>query len=646
MNRAHDGRHSPNFVYNLRDMIRPFTLTFIGVLLAMSLVAGCDRKKDDAGASGSSTAVPSASPATAPAAAAHTSAIKVGVPYVTRDQYKPVVGKYGGQLVRDIPGEPKSFNPITAGETSTTDFTQRIFQGLTDEDPWTGATIPALAEKWENSEDGLTWTFHLRKNVQFNDGTPFTADDVVFTWNDLIYDLSRPAGQDPRWPCSMRDATTFGGKIVKVEAVDPYTVKFTLPQKIAIFDQLVGSPNLCSKAKYARFVADGTFGSAMSPDSKPEDIVGTNAFMLDEYRRGERVVLKRNPRYWKKDAAGNSLPYLDRQVFILVRDINVMLLNFEQKVTDTFTLRNGKDVRELLPKQNPDNFTLYQLGPAGGAEFVCFNLNSEAAKAGKFPEYKVKWFRDPRFRRAVSYAIDRGALVRNVLSNLGYPLAAHYTLNPGFFQYPQYEPYPHDPDKAKALLAEMGLKVRDGSGILTDEQGNKVSFTINTNSENNQRVDMATFISTDLRQIGMEVNTLPLTFNLLVQKVDVSFDWECLVFGLTGSRDPHWGSNIWKSSARLHLWWPFQKTPSYDWEKREDDIFDTAIAEMDRKKRKELYGEWVGILYREQPLIYTTTTERVVAIRRKFGNLFPSPSPSRTAAFHNEDEIFILDSAK
>ena len=124
----------------------------------------------------------------------------------------------------------------------------------------------------------------------------------------------------------------------------------------------------------------------------------------------------------------------------------------------------------------------------------------------------------------------------------------------------------------------MGLKVRDGSGILTDAEGNKVSFTINTNSENTTRIDMATFIATDLRKIGMEVNTLPLAFNLLVQKIDVSFDWECIVFGLTGSRDPHWGSNVWKSSGRLHMWWPFQKSPGFDWEKREDEIFDTAIS--------------------------------------------------------------------
>ena len=130
----------------------------------------------------------------------------------------------------------------------------------------------------------------------------------------------------------------------------------------------------------------------------------------------------------------------------------------------------------------------------------------------------------------------------------------------------------------------MGLKVRDGSGILSDDQGHKVSFTISTNSENNQRIDMAGFVATDLRAIGMEVNMLPLSFNLLVQKVDATFDWECLYFGLTGSREPLNGGNVWKSSGRMHLWWPFQKTPGFDWEKREDDIFETSVSETRQKQ--------------------------------------------------------------
>ncbi|HEV2690607.1 MAG TPA: ABC transporter substrate-binding protein, partial [Bryobacteraceae bacterium] len=499
-------------------------------------------------------------------------AMKIGIPYTTAEQYKPVLGKPGGRIVGATIGEPKSFNPITSGETSTTDYTVRMFQGLTKVNMYTGEIQPLLAEKWEVSPDGLVYTFHLRKDVTFNDGSPFTAADVVFTWNDGIFDMHRPVGSDPRWPCSMRDICTFDGKPLKVEQIDDYTVRFTLPVKVAIFDEMMSEELIVSKKKYEPLVQSGKFGGAMGTDSKPEEIVGTGPFMLGEYVRGQRVTLKRNPHYWMKDTSGQRYPYLDETTTLITRDINAMLLLFQQKVTDSYALASGKDVGELRPKQKEGNFDLYQLGPYPVTEFVCFNMNLDAAKAGKIPEYKVKWFRDRRFRQAISYGIDRNALVRNVLRGIGYKQAAPYTLpGSGKFTYPDIQPYPYDPAKARALLAQMGFHPGPG-GILVDGEGHKLSFTINTNSGNNQREEMSNFIRTDLSKLGMEVNTLFLEFNLLVDKLDNNFDWECLVFGLTDSGDPHWGANIWKSDARLHLWWPKEKTPSFDWEKRTDEI--------------------------------------------------------------------------
>jgi peptide/nickel transport system substrate-binding protein len=207
------------------------------------------------------------------------------------------------------------------------------------------------------------------------------------------------------------------------------------------------------------------------------------------------------------------------------------------------------------------------------------------------------------------------------------------------------QPYPYDPQKAKALLADMGFKPGPG-GILVDPQGHKLSFTINTNSGNTVREEMANFIRTDLSKLGMEVNTLFLEFNLLVEKINTTFDWECFVFALTSSDDPQDGANIWKSNARLHLWWPNQKTPGFDWERRIDEIFDQAIQELDRDKRKAMYREWIDIIVREQPLIHTAEPERVAAVRHKFGNFFPPAYPNRYATMHNLQEIFILDSAR
>jgi peptide/nickel transport system substrate-binding protein len=545
--------------------------------------------------------------------------------YFKPEEVKPEVGKYGGRLVRDELGEPKSFNPITAGETSTTDFTDRIFQGLTDENPWSGEIEGCLAEKWEVAADKKTWTFHLRKDVTFNDGTKFTADDVTFSWNDCVYDLNRPdTAKEPRWPCSGRDVAQFNGQIFKVEKVDDYTVKITTPVPIAILPRLAAQ-QIIPKAKYGKFVADGTFGGAMAADSKSGDIVGTGPWMLGSYTRGQNVTLKRNPNYWKKDAAGNKLPYLDEQVWLITRDLNLMLVNFKQGTTDTYSLSSGKDIPELKRAEKLD-FKLYQLGPAHGMEFLALNCNMDAAKKGKFPEYRAKWFGDVRFRKAVAYAIDRQAIVRNILRNLGYPQLAPYSVAPGPYFQEGFPPYPHDLDKAKALLDEMGLKM-GSNGVRVDSEGHEVAFTITTNAGNTNREAYCDFIRKDLEQIGIHVNALPLEFNALIDKLDNTYDWEGVVMGFTGGWEPNDGANFWRSSARYHMWWPEQKTPQTAWEKEIDEIFDNALQELDTSKRKALFHRWTEIIRDEQPVICLVTNERVGALRDRFGNVMPSPWP-------------------
>lgn len=631
--------HVSGVLYN-RNGIRMTKNNLLLALLAIGMVVmGCDREKGKNQSQGGGGAQTQASEG------ASASAIpRVGLPYFTKEGYKPVIGKFGGRIIRDTIGEPKSFNAVTSGESSTTEYAMFMVQGLTTINPFTFEVDPALAESWTVSDDGLVYTFKLRKDVIFNDGSPMKARDVAFSLDQLIYDNGRPPGSEPRWPCSMRDILTFEGKQVKVEVLDDYNVRFTVPVKVAIFDQLISNVYIFPESKYRQHVKNGSFGGAMGTDSKPEDIVATGPFILGQYKRGESVTLKRNPKFWMKDKAGNQLPYLDELVMLIVGNTDAMVLNFERGTTDFIELRGGKEVAQLKPKQSTGNFDFYQLGPGGVHSFVCFNMNSEAAaqgKMGKDGARKVKWFRDPRFRQAVAHAIDRKSIINNILRTLGHPLSAPYTLGEGHLVYPEFKPYPYDIGRAKALLAEMGLKDRNGDGIIEDEDGYKVSFTLNTNSGNKVREEVANFVRTDLAKLGMDVNTLFLEFNLLIDKIDNSFDWECLVFSLTGSPDPHWGSNVYKSNSRLHMWWPYQKTPSFPWEKQIDDIFAAGIQELDKNKRKEVYREFVKIMHEEQPFIYTAVTERVIAARNRIGNFFPPPYPNTYVIWHNIEEMYI-----
>src|SRR5947207_8206673 len=170
------------------------------VVLTSILFVGCGKSETSSATSGGSTSTqPATTNPSEGALFVPPNAPNVGIRPATLAEYKPVVGKYGGRLIRDTLGEPKSFNPVTVGETSTSEYTNRMFQGMTELNPYTGEARPSVAEKWEVAADGLTWTFHLKKDVTFNDGSPLTAHDVAFSFNDLVYDNQRPPGKEPRW---------------------------------------------------------------------------------------------------------------------------------------------------------------------------------------------------------------------------------------------------------------------------------------------------------------------------------------------------------------------------------------------------------------------------------------------------------------
>ncbi len=562
---------------------------------------------------------------------------------VARDQYKPVVGVYGGQMIMPSLGAPKSFNPITSSEQSTDQFTQYMFLGLTSIDPWTLEVMPSMAESWKSDESGLVWTVKLRKDVRWSDGVPFTADDVVFTF-DTIY--------DPHVVTAAKSAITGPhGEKWKVEKIDDYTVRFTLYDKNAIFDQLIGQPNYIAKHKFERVVKEGRLNEAMSVNSRPEDIPVTGPFMFDSYD-GTRVVLKRNPYFYKKDDAGNRLPYLDRLVYIVAADLDVVSLKFLQGETD-YTFILGKDYPNFVrPRENPD-YTVYLLGPRWDEAFLMFNQNTGTNPLTHRPyveAYKLKWFRDVRFRQAMAHAIDRKFMADAILNGLAYPEYGPMTLHPNA---PMAEAnvlrFEYDPNKAEALLAEMGLK-RNADGWLEDKEGHTVEFNLTSNVENEVRAKVAAVIRQDLEKLGIRVNFRAMSFNTLITKLDETFDWEACILSFGGNPEPIWGSNIWKSGGRTHQWFPGQKTPSTPWEAEIDKIYDEAAREMDPVKRKALYARWQVIAAQEQPMNYTVVNEAMAALRNRFGNIFPSPGTypdvENALVQGNIEEIFVLPPGK
>ncbi|MBU4141012.1 MAG: ABC transporter substrate-binding protein, partial [Candidatus Omnitrophica bacterium] len=183
-----------------------------------------------------------------------------------------------------------------------------------------------------------------------------------------------------------------------------------------------------------------------------------------------------------------------------------------------------------------------------------------------------------------------------------------------------------------------GFFDRDKDGIVEDRAGNDVEFNLFTNSGNTQRVQIANIVRKDLESIGFKVHFMQLEFNNLVIKLNSTYDWNAVILGLTGGIEPHFGNNVWQSSGHLHMWYPRQEKPATSWERRIDDIFNRAVQELNKEKRKKLYDEWQEIVAENVPFIYTVLPDSLFAVRNKFGNLYPT---SYGGAFHNLEEIFI-----
>jgi len=533
------------------------------------------------------------------------------------------IGTPGGEIVLSTISDPKSFNPITSTETSTSTFTALMFEGLLTRNGVTLELEPNIAERWETSEDGLTWTFFIRPGVLWSDGAPLSAYDVEFTFNSLIYnkDIS---------PCSARDIFTLEEQALAVKALDSLRVRFTLPFRFAPFLHSLAGQEILPKHRYADAVARKTFSTEMSIKTPAAEIVVNGPFLLDSYLSSQKVVFKKNPKYWKKDAEGNSLPYLDRLVYVIAADQNAEMLKFLQGEIDYFFAK-GDDFPKLKRAEAGAGFTVHRLGPMTGSSFMVFNQNltpdTTGGKAGKtyVSETKLKWFRNDNFRRAIAHVVDKDNMVRIALNGLGYPQLSPMTPAEGYFYNGDVPQYPYDPQKAREILAQEGFEDRNRDGVLEDRDGNALEFSLVTNSGNNVRVKIAEIIRKDLQDIGVKVHFQVLEFNSIIQKLDnPPFDWDCIVLGLTGGDEPHFGRNVWRSGGQLHMWYPRQKSPSTEWEARIDAIYNMAAREMDRAKRKELYDEWQRIAAEKQPFIYTVLQERIECIWDKFGNVNPN----------------------
>lgn len=543
------------------------------------------------------------------------------------------IGIYGGSLVASTIGEgPKTFNPFNTKDNISAMMSEIMYDGLLTTHPVTGQPIPKLAKSF--SVNGNDYIIHLRHGIKWSDGKPITADDVVFTWQNIIFDGFGNT--------STRDSIIIDGKLPTVKKIDDYTVEFKTPQPFAPFIRML-STSIAPKHIFEPAVKKGKeyFETFLSTNIDPKILVTSGAFKLKEYVPAQRVVFERNPNYYMINKNNQKLPYLDKLVYLIVGDINNEVLKFEGGELDTIGLQ-GANVARFKELEKHSNFKVYNLGPDTGTMFVSFNMNNRKDKNGKYfvDLKKQRWFQDKNFRQAVDYAIDRKNMVLNIANGLAAPLYTAESLN-SIYLNKNLKPYDRNIEKSKDLLKKSGYWW-DKKGHLMDKFGNHVEFNLFTNAGNTEREAIGVMVKQDLEDLGMKINFKPIEFNSLVNKLVNTSDWDIVIMGLTGSPlEPNGGKNVWMSNGTLHMFNQrpagYTKDDRYPWEKELDYLYTQGALATTFEARKKFYDEYQKIVYEEKPFVYIYSPLRITAIRTKFKNVFPT---SLGGVTYNIEEIY------
>lgn len=569
---------------------------------------------------------------------APTSQEKPGVEHFSEDVYiVNVTGKHGGRILSAVIAEPDTFNPLLSFGSDAMTYNQLTCAGLTRLNLVTQEPEPALAAAWKSSPDHMTWTFSLRKDIQWSDGHPFSAKDVLFTMKIV---------NDPEIPSSAQDALMIEGKAIQWRAKDDFTIIARLPAPFAPFLRQIdgGTVPILPQHKLENAYKSGKFEQAMQIHMNPADFVGIGPFLLKEYKQGQSLRFSRNPNYWKIDKQQKRLPYLDEIEFLILPGLDQLALQLEKGDIDTYQSLRADDVDSMADRSTVLKMKVYNLGPSYEAEQYFLNQNAgKNPKTGKpyVSPVKLKWFTNPDFRRALSHATDRQTMVAQTLRNRGMPIFGPETPGNRLWCNSQITTYPYNPEKALALLQSSGFRLQQAQGknVLLDSDGNAVRFSLYTNAGNPIRNAQCNLLVSDLAQLGIQVDYSQMEFNALVDRITVSFDFDAVLLGLSHDDiDPVSGLNLWMSNGSLHFWWPEESQPQTDWEREIDQLMNAQMRTSNYLERKTSYNRVQQILSEQQPIIFTTAQFVYVCARENIGNLKPSVSRHRT--LWNADELY------
>ena len=482
---------------------------------------------------------------------------------------------YGDILVEGSIGDASNLIPLLASDSTSHEIAGLVFNGLIKYDKDVNI-VGDLAESWEISRDGLVITFHLRKGVRWHDGKPFTAHDVLYTYQVTV---------DPKTP------TAYAGdflKVKKAEVLDDHTFRVTYdrPFAPALMSWSVGI--LPHHLLEGRDITTSPLG---------RHPVGTGPYRFKEWVAGQKIVLDSNPDYFE------GRPYIDGYILRIIPDTATMFLELRANGIDRMGLTPLQYTRQTENNLFRENYRKYRY-LSFAYTYMGYNL-------------KNPLFADKRVRQALAHAVNREEIIDGVLLGLGKPATGPY--KPGTWAHnPNVRTYPHDPEKARALLAEAGWRRTDG-GFL-EKDGKPFEFEIITNQGNEIRAKCAEIIQRRLAEIGIRVKIRVIEWAAFVNDFINKRKFDATILGWTIPMEPDL-YDVWHSSKTGP-----QELNFVSFRNDEVDALIVRAREtFDQPLRKQCYDRIQEILAEEQPYLFLYVPDALPIIHARFRGVEVAP---------------------
>jgi len=530
-------------------------------------------------------------------------------------------GTPGGTWQDSLFDDPKTLNPVLAKDSESNAIITRLEDPLLTYDPYKKIWKPEAASveiKTDEKTNTMDLVFTLRDDLYWatlaepDKTVKVTSDDVIFWYNEIDGDPAMGTSAYSGHFLTMPDKTK---KPITIEKLDDRRFVFHFPEIVAFPEE---SANLAFGPRYVFEPVKKAKGAQgvkelWSVATDPRTIPSMGPYFLDTYRPGIGATLTRNPHFWKRDAWGQSIPYIAKIDYKIVPNQDTQKLKFQSGTLDSFNLR-PQDMEELIQK-SPKDYTVYYAGPSPGTALFGWNENPKTLDPVKF-----KWFSNVKFRRALASLFNRKRVISQVYRDLASPALDFFPSKNPYFNPAVKLKDDYNPGRAQKLLAEEGFTKR-ADGILVDSTGHPVSFDLLIVDGSNTVTDLCNIYIDELKKAGITMKLVPVDFQKYLTKLTETYDWDAAIVSFGAEEFPIDGINVWVSDGDLHFWYPHQAAPATPWESHVDDLYHRGYVTRDPVEAMKIWTDYQQTLLDNVPVFPLIHRDGFMAVRNKWGNV-------------------------